>query len=293
MHLALLAALVGVLHVHHEPSHDSDAPFAEVLEGARAAELDWLVLTEHYDSDRDGPLPAAERAGLYPGAGGKPLRVLVGVELGTPEGHLVALGVPRAYATEGRSARELIDRVHRDGGFAVVSHPFHYGGWHAWDAPFDAIEVHNNAAAVRRMMGPLLPLWLVQALYDRPAVIRRMLVRPERELERWESLLGAGRRVVGLSGADAHRNVSFLGYALDPYAASFAWVRTLCPDGPLTAEWIWSLLREGRCRIRYRIYEDRAAEAVEVRFPSGRVELRLDGGERVLEIRNPPPASLR
>jgi hypothetical protein len=40
--------------------------------------------------------------------------------------------------------------------------------------------------------------------------------------------------------------------------------------------------------IRYGVYEPRAAEALEVDFPSGRVELQLDGGARVLELRNPP-----
>jgi hypothetical protein len=293
MRATLLAALVGILHVHHEPSHDTEAPFAEVIEGARAAELDWVVLTEHFDSPHDGPLPAASRAGLYEGADGKPLRVLVGVELGTTDGHLVALNVPRAYATEGRSGRELIDRIHADGGFAVVSHPFHHGGWKDWEAPFDGLEVHNNAADLRRLMGPLFPFRLVQAFYDRPAAVRRMLVRPERELDRWESLLEEGRTVVGFSGADAHRNVSILGRQLDPYADSFRWVQTICPDGPLTAEWIWGSLREGRCQIRYRVYEDRASDAVPVGFTSGRTELQLDAGRRVLEIRNPPPASRR
>src|SRR5258705_7222419 len=40
-----LAALVGVIHVPHEPSHDSDASFAEVLAAADQAGLDFVVLT--------------------------------------------------------------------------------------------------------------------------------------------------------------------------------------------------------------------------------------------------------
>ena len=39
----LLAALVGVVHVHHAPSHDSDGRFEEVVEAAAAAELDFVV----------------------------------------------------------------------------------------------------------------------------------------------------------------------------------------------------------------------------------------------------------
>ena len=291
MRAALLAALVGILHVHHEPSHDSESPFSDVVAAAHEAGLDWIVLTEHYDSDRDGPLPAGDRAGFHPASGERPLLVLVGVEVGTVDGHLVALDVPRAYASQDRSGAELIDRIHRDGGFAVVPHPFHYGGWHAWDAPFDAIEVHNNAASFRDRMGPLLPFRVLHAMFDRTGAARRMLVRPDRELERWDALLEAGRPVVGLSGADAHQNVSILGRQLDPYVETFRWVQTVCPDGPLTPEWIWSSLRRGRCSIRYRLYEDRASDAIRVRFESGRSELQLDGGRRILEITNPPPAS--
>lgn len=290
MRAVLLAALIGVVHVHHAPSHDSDASFGRVLDGARAAGLDFVVLTEHYDEEREAPLPASDHAGLHEGRNGKPLLVLVGVEVGTEEGHLLALDVPRT-PTAGRSAAETIERIHEWGGFAVIPHPFSYGGFHAWDLPFDGLEVHNHASAWRRFQGPLLPIWLVRFAFDRDAVLARMLTRPERELERWETLLAEGRRVVAFSGADAHRNVSLLGWQLDPYEQQFRLVHTLCPDGPLTPERVWRILREGRCRIRYTLYDARADEAEEVRFPSGRVELQLDGGRRVLEIRNPPPSS--
>jgi hypothetical protein len=293
MSLAILLALVGIVHVHHAPSHDTEAPFAEVLRGAQAAGLDFLVLTEHVDSDVDLPLPAGDRAGLYEGQGAKPLLVLVGAELTTKDGHLLALSVAHAEAALGRSGREVIEEIHRDGGFAVVPHPFSYGGWRDWEAPFDGIEVHNNATSARQMIGPLLPFRLFQFALFRSSALKAMLVRPTPEIERWEALLQSGRRVVAFSGGEAHRNVSFLGWKLDPYAEIFRLVQTICPDGPLTPVWIWTALREGRCRIRYRLYEDRASEAAEVQFPSGRTELQLDDGRRVLEIRNPPPSSPR
>jgi hypothetical protein len=293
MHTAWLLALVGVLHVHHAPSHDSSAPFEEVLAGARAAAIDFVVLADHVDSESDVPLPAAERAGIYAGGGAKPLLVLVGAELGTDDGHLLAFAVDRAHASRGRAGRDVIDHVHREGGFAVIAHPFSHGGWRDWEAPFDGMEVHNNATALRRMLGPLLPIRLLHFAIDRRGARQRMLPRPATELERWEALLGSGRRVVAFSGSDAHQNLSLLGWQLDPYGEMFRLVQTVCPDGPLTPDWIWTVLREGRCWIRYSLYEDRASEAVEVRFPSGRIELQLDGGRRVWEIRNPLPSSLR
>lgn len=283
-----LALLVGVLHVHHAPSHDSNASFADVLAAARAAGLDFVVLTDHADPEHaGGPLPGAEHAGSYEGAAGRPLLVLAGVELGTADGHLLAYDIHELVASVGRPAAEVIADVHAQGGFAVVPHPFTHGGWHAWDAPFDGLEVHNNASAFRqRALGPLLPLRVLVATFDRPAVLRSMLARPDRELARWEELLESGRPVVGFSGADSHQNLSLLGWQLDPYEALFAAVHTICPGDRPEPEALWTALRSGQCWIRYEIHAG-GGQPREVVFPSGRRELQLDGGRRVLELWNP------
>ena len=279
-----------MVHVHHAPSHDTDAPFGEVLAAAYAARLDFVVLTEHVPAEARGPLLAAERAGLYRRPDGAQLRVLVGAEFGTRDGHLLAFDIPQTIPAEGRPGREVIEAIHAAGGFAVVPHPFAYGGWQDWDAPFDGIEVHNGAVVLRRALGPLLPLRLLHLAFSRDGPMRRLLARPERELDLWESMLLDGRRVVAFSGVDAHQNVSLLGWQLDPYAQVFRGVQTLCPDGPLEEDDLWRALRSGACWIRYRMHEERADDAREVRFPSGRVELQLDDGRKVLEIRPPPPA---
>jgi hypothetical protein len=278
-----LAALIGVVHVHHEPSHDSDAPFAEVLDAAHGAGLDFVVLTDHLEPGAQ-QLPGAEHAGLHSDASGHRVLVLLGVELGTRDGHLLALDVPRPVPDEGRSGRDVIRDVHALGGFAVVPHPFTHGGWADWEADFDGLEVQNGASDLSRLVGPLLPLRLVRHLFSPAATRRAAWVRPERELERWDALLASGRRVVPFAGADTHRNVWLPGGQVDPYLEVFRAVQMHCPGAPLEPRAVWAALRSGRCRIRYRVWESRAAEAHEVRFPSGRTELQLDGGRRVLEI---------
>jgi hypothetical protein len=285
-----LAALVGVVHVHHAPSHDSDAPFEEVLEAALATPLDFLVLTEHVEPETEGPLPAAEHAGVFPRPDGGRLLVLVGVEIPTRDGHLLALDVPHVVTAGERPGREVIEEIHALGGFAVVAHPFTHGGWHDWGADFDGLEVHSQSSDFRRFLGPLFPLHLLRFAFSRESVLEDLLVRPERELAKWDELLSDGRRVVAFSGADAHCNVSLLGWRLDPYAQAFRTVQTICPDVPLAEDAIWKALRGGRCRIRYSLYEPRADEVREVEFPSGRRELQLDAGRRVLEIGQPPAA---
>jgi hypothetical protein len=124
-----------------------------------------------------------------------------------------------------------------------------------------------------------------------PAAMRRAAwVRPDAELARWDELLAAGRRIAAFSGADVHRNVWLPGGQVDPYLEIFRGVQMHCPDAPLEPRAVWMLLRSGRCSIRWAVWDGRAAEAREVRFPSGRRELQLDGGRRVLEV-FPPPGS--
>jgi hypothetical protein len=254
-----------------------------VIGAAHAAGLDFLVLTDHAAPGMTG-LPGAEHAGLHTDASGHRVLVLVGVELGTADGHLLALDVQTLVPDEGRPGRDVIREVHAQGGFAVVPHPFSHGGWGDWDADFDGLEVQNGASDFSRLYGPLLPLRLVRHLWSPAATRRAAWVRPAAELARWEELLAAGRRVAAFAGADVHRNVWLPGGQVDPYLEVFRAIQMHCPDAPLEPRAVWGVLRSGRCSIRYRVWEARAAQAREVRFPSGRTELQLDGGRRVLEI---------
>ncbi|MGH2897480.1 MAG: PHP domain-containing protein [Solirubrobacteraceae bacterium] len=283
-----LAALIGVIHVHHAPSHDSGAPFEDVLQAAGEAGLDFVVLTDHADVDVPGPIAGAEHAGVHRAPNGRPVLVLVGAEFASRDGHLLGLDIHQSVPALGRPGRDVIADIHAQGGFAIVPHPFSHGGWHDWDADFDGMEVQNNASDFTRLYGPLLPFRVLRFAFDRPAQLEGLWLRPAPELAKWDELLAAGRRVPGFAGADAHQNVSILGWQLDPYRQMFGGPQMVCPDAPLAPDAIFALLRSGACSIRWAIYAPRASEAVEVAFPSGRVELQLDGGARVLELRNPP-----
>ena len=134
-----LAVLVGVIHVHHSPSHDSDASFESVLAAADRDGLDFVVLTDHADVSAPAPLPGIEHAGVRVGPSGRRVLVLVGAEFASDDGHVLGLALDHAVPAIGRRGRDVIADIHAQGGFAVVPHPFSHGGWRDWSADFDGM----------------------------------------------------------------------------------------------------------------------------------------------------------
>ncbi|WP_339106051.1 PHP domain-containing protein [Haloterrigena salinisoli] len=101
------------LQVHTNASPCSSTPPERVAEAAADAGLDGIAVTDHdtlanVDAVRDAA-PAD-------------LEVIAGVEVTTTEGHLLALDVTEAPPRT--DPLTVIDRVHEQGGVAVLSHPF-------------------------------------------------------------------------------------------------------------------------------------------------------------------------
>ena len=75
-------------------------------------------------------------------------RVLVvdAVEISTADGHYVALGIGQAPYRLAGDARDVIDDVHRLGGFGFAAHPDSPKPdlrWREWDVPLDGLEWLN------------------------------------------------------------------------------------------------------------------------------------------------------
>jgi hypothetical protein len=103
------------LHTHSSLSYDGRDPVDSLLERAAAVGLDGLAVTDH--DEIDASLDAADRADQY-GLVGIP-----GMEVTSDAGHVLALGV-RELVPAGLSFHETLDRIHEQGGIAVVPHPF-------------------------------------------------------------------------------------------------------------------------------------------------------------------------
>jgi hypothetical protein len=104
------------LHVHTRAS-DGTATVAEVLAAAVAAGLHVVAITDHERID------AALAARQMARDEGLPLEVVVGEEVTTRGGHLLALFVGTRILPW-RSLRATVIAIHEAGGLAIPAHPF-------------------------------------------------------------------------------------------------------------------------------------------------------------------------
>jgi len=122
------------LHLHtsrHSPDSETD-PF-DLLEAAKKAGLDGVVLTEHdylWPEEELEELRAAE-----PG-----LVILGGVEVTGRGGDMLVYGITDASVLpRGIGWGELVKEVHRQGGAAVAAHP------NRWGQPFEKVVRDSGA----------------------------------------------------------------------------------------------------------------------------------------------------
>ncbi len=139
------------LHIHTHLSDGGPSPERVVEHVAHHTDLDVIAVTDH--NRIAGGLRArdhAERRGLA-------LQVIVGEEVATADGHLLALFIDEPVAP-GRPMEDSIAAVHEQGGLAVASHPFDMissslmgrgsRGWSLEELallPLDGMEVLNGS----------------------------------------------------------------------------------------------------------------------------------------------------
>ncbi len=105
----------GVVHVHTNYSHDSNATLPFILEKAEELDFDFVMIADH---NTLAAVEAYEKMKAPP----RPLFIF-GDEISTGGGHMIAWGI-KEHPPEDKSPQELIDLVHAQGGFVFLAHPF-------------------------------------------------------------------------------------------------------------------------------------------------------------------------
>jgi hypothetical protein len=225
------ARAVGVVHVHTTLSDGGGTP-EEVARAARAAGLQFVVLTDHNNLD------AKPFEGYRDGVSG-----IVGTEISTTAGHLVGAGIPDPVYRFSGDAADALDDVRSLGGSAFAAHPLSARPdfrWTGWELPGPwGIELVNGDSQWRAAgWGRLLRTAALYPLNARYALLGS--VTPPREtLARWDAVL-AQRHATGIAGADAHNRVALskrFAPRFPSYESVFALARNhVLLDAPLTGE---------------------------------------------------------
>jgi hypothetical protein len=189
-------AVAGGYHIHSNRSDGTGTP-DEIAAAAARAGLRFIVLTDHGDATR-APDPPQYRHGVL---------CIDAAEISTASGHVVALGLERAspYPLAGEAA-DVIDDIHRLGGWAVIAHPDSPKPelrWRGTNAPYDGIEWLNIDSEWRDESIGHLAGTFVRYFVRAPPTIASLFQRPVATLRRWDSAART-RAVVGLAALDAH-----------------------------------------------------------------------------------------
>jgi hypothetical protein len=227
----------GAIHIHTIRS-DGTGTLDDVAAAAARAGLQFIIVTDHGDAAREPDRPAYLDGVLCIDA----------VEISTQGGHVVALGLPKAPYPLGGDPRDVLEDIHRLGGFAIGAHPESPKPdlrWTDWDDPVDGLEWLNADSEWRDEPWWLLLRALLVYPFRPPQALTLLLDRPEAVMRRWDMLTGQ-RRVVGVAAADAHARVGVrtLGEPYDTsgslhfpsYQTEFREFSISLPDARLTGE---------------------------------------------------------
>jgi hypothetical protein len=265
----------GVIHFHSSYSFDGRSSISEILAAAAENDLDFLMLTDHFNL-------GARDAGLE-GWHGSTL-LIVGEEISRSQfNHYLAFGLSEPVNLNHDEAfpQRVIDRVCDKGGFGFIAHPDHegtemfhvkpfpwvdwevtgYAGIGIWDFMTDwqsSLKGYGEA-----MLGYLWPALFLNG--PRPVTLRR-----------WDDL-NRKSRVVGIGELDNHNTrKSIFGVNLDifPFRMAFRFVRThLLTGRPLEGdrskdmEILFDALKKGRVYVAQEYFQ--AAKGFSFRVTDG------------------------
>ncbi len=123
------------MHIHTKYSSDGVMEIREILKTAKERGLDAIAITDH--NEVKGAIEA-KKMNIMP--------VMVGIEVSTKEGHVLAYGI-NCRIDRDLSINETIEKIHDCGGIAVAAHPYRFwsgiGERNVRKNNFDGIEIFN------------------------------------------------------------------------------------------------------------------------------------------------------
>lgn len=276
-------------HVHSEHSHDSVGTLGEIMRDALRAGLDVIVTTDHNSGALTRELPLQSH----------PL-VVVGSELSTNHGHLIALGTGERRLPHGIAPIVLARQVRALGGVTILAHPNPWGrrGWKDMSIidHVDGLEITNTFTDLLDS-GVGSTLWrafTVFTLGGRPGSAALSL-RHAPMIDLYDRLIADGRRLSIVAGMDAHGEIPAGGRQLLSYAALFNIGVTHLYTPELNESAILEAIRRGRAHLGFdalaptRGFRFVARSETRTEVSGGALPLPANGDPATLEVWVPPP----
>ena len=228
----------GALHIHSTYS-DGAGTVGEIAQAANQAGLDFLVLCDH------SSLQA--RTDGQDGWRGRTL-ILIGTEVTTDTGHLLALDVPDDFLPAPHEAVAAQRAIAQSGGLGFVALPCDLKDhWRDFGRLQEGtgLEVFNLSAIARTKINlpALAEVWRRYHSRSPQSAFHLVSARPTPELRLWDRLTAPAqpglpaRRVVGIASLDAHAVMKFArrSYPFPTYEETFRTLRThLVTSRPLS-----------------------------------------------------------
>src|ERR1700681_4792177 len=192
----------GVIHVHTALGGHSTGNFAELIAAAKANQLDFVIMTEHPQSEFD--TSAMTLSGVHAG-----VLFINGNEVATSNGDRLLLipGSSDAASAGTKTTQEVIDKQRAVGGLSLAAYPADSQTWQTTSV--DGVEVYNLFTNTRGI-NPVVMFFDGIWSYGRypELMFANFFARPTENLKRWDdAMTGSNRKLVATSGNDAHSNV--------------------------------------------------------------------------------------
>ncbi|MCL4879921.1 MAG: CehA/McbA family metallohydrolase [Anaerolineae bacterium] len=302
---------VGNMHIH-TPYSDGTDYHTLIAEAARQAGLDFIVVTDH-----NVLVKGVE--GYYGSEEDRYVLLLTGEEIHDrtrlPQvNHLLVYGVDEELCHLGDDPQVLIDAVNTKKGLTFIAHPYDQDvvwvsddftiaiPWADWQVNnFTGLEIWNYMSSFKDAMPNVREG--MQALFRPDEFVTGP---PTEVLAKWDELLTAGQKVIGIGNSDAHGTYFHVGpfsHRVFAYDFLFNCINThlLCKvpfsgNLDLDRQLIFATLKAGRAFIGYEIPGDTRGFRFLAQGSYGTAEmgdtLRVGSGV-TMQIRTPARAHIK
>jgi hypothetical protein len=277
-----LAEYKGVVHVHSFLGGHSTGGFAEIISGAQANQLQFVIMTEHPAKDyntAEMTLKGVHGSVLF--VNGNEVRSVDGDRL------LIVPGDSLPANPDRLSTTEIIANAKTHGSTAIVAYPEDFKSWGV--GGYQGVEVYNvytNARQINPVVAFFDTLWSHSTYPD--LLFATFYKRPGENLKLWDQAVTSAR-LVATCGNDAHANIgislnddsgkTLIGLRLDPYETSFRLVRLhvlIAKDKVFDTSSLLEAISAGHCFIGFDLFGDTSGFSFEGQNPD---ETKIQGDE--------------